>query len=330
MSSSHVPGQAACASILCYQIFGRRLESDCPLPELLPDADVPSPAITVRALAQPAGPVAPIAWFREWYARDGRLNLRAGRSREGLILRFSENAEFLVAPSCTEIHYHRLRPSADTAFRHALLDQVVPRTLAQGGRLVLHASSVTTQSGAVCLIGHPGQGKSTLAAAFHREGARLLADDASLIDAGDTGVYCAPGYPGVRLWPDAAERLSPAPPSRKPVGYRADKLRCCLDQCSEVPPLPGQTPVRAILSLQRRSPDAGTQRTVLERLAGTAATIELMQHAFKFDIGDRAHLSRLLGQSARVATAVPVYRVTYPSDLALLPRVCAQIVHALG
>jgi len=322
------PTGAGAAASYCYQVFGLHLESDCALPELAPGTPA-APGITVRSLAAQEQPRLPATWFGRWHMGDGQLHFLGGRNHEGFVLCFPGDTVFLISPDCKEIRYRRDGTGRAAGFRHSLLDQVIPRTLAQGGHLVLHASSVMTESGTVCFIGHPGRGKSTLAAAFHSEGARLLADDAVRIDASPAAISCAPAYPGVRLRHDAADRFSPAPQSRKPVGYRPGKFRCDLYGGAPPSPYPNEIPLRAILSLRRQPAVSPAGHAFLSRLHGAAAAAELMAHAFRLHVGDRTHLSQILRQAACVAAQIPVYLATYPSDLDLLPRVCAEIARAI-
>src|SRR5256714_814723 len=80
--------------------------------------------------------------------------------------------------------------------------------LHQRGFLVLHASAIVANGEAIAFIGEKGQGKSTMAGAMARRGFSLLADDIVAIDVDATPrpmVY--PGFPQIKLWPEAAAEL---------------------------------------------------------------------------------------------------------------------------
>ena len=73
----------------------------------------------------------------------------------------------------------------------------------QRGVLPLHASSVEVDGGAIAFASASGGGKSTLAAAFHRRGFKLLADDVTPVAFQDGSVRFLPGLRRIRLWPDS-------------------------------------------------------------------------------------------------------------------------------
>ena len=87
--------------------------------------------------------------------------------------------------------------------RHLLLDQVLPRLLAQRGQLVLHAGAVRAGSRAIAFVGETGSGKSTLSGSFHVDGCPVLSDDGLLVTPEAGRALALPTYPSLRLWPEA-------------------------------------------------------------------------------------------------------------------------------
>lgn len=310
------------------RIFGLCVESDCPLAELLP-ATAATPDIRVQALLSHEVIDEAPTEIRRWHTPDGRTTRIAAKIPRGYLMRFPGKADFLLSANCSEIRYRCEQHHAGPWFRHVLLDQMIPRILAQGGRLVLHSSAVLIASGAVSLIGVSGRGKSTLAAAFHAQGAQFYADDSLLIDTSRRGILCASAYPGVRLWPDSAANVRHTIESQVPLGYVPDKARCYLDGNASSVPQADYAPLRAILALRRRQPNERVSLVRLSRLPSAVAATQLMAHSFMFDISDRGHLSQLFQEVARVVATVPVYLARYPSDLARLPQVCAEITRAI-
>lgn len=84
-----------------------------------------------------------------------------------------------------------------------LLGPVLGFVLRLRGITCLHASAVAVGDQAIALVGTPGAGKSTTAAAFACLGYGVLSDDVvALADEGDRFIV-QPGYPRVNLWPNS-------------------------------------------------------------------------------------------------------------------------------
>ena len=65
--------------------------------------------------------------------------------------------------------------------------------------------------------GTSGTGKSTLAAAFINRGARLLADDISLISFIGGKPEIIPAFPGMKIWEDSLKQLGKNPGKYRPI-----------------------------------------------------------------------------------------------------------------
>ena len=89
--------------------------------------------------------------------------------------------------------------------------------LHQRGKLVLHASAVNIGGRAAVFLGNKGYGKSTLAAHLQSRGYPLISDDmVPVIFNGDVA-KTVPGYPQIRLLPDAVESMGLDPDSMQQV-----------------------------------------------------------------------------------------------------------------
>jgi hypothetical protein len=92
-----------------------------------------------------------------------------------------------------------------------LLGPVLAVLLQQRGHLLLHASAVAVADGAVLFLGSEGWGKSTMAAALHARGHKLLTDDVAVLPTESTCPTLFPGFPQLKLWPEALISLGEEP-----------------------------------------------------------------------------------------------------------------------
>jgi hypothetical protein len=96
----------------------------------------------------------------------------------------------------------------DRLIRLPLLGTILAVLLHQRGLMVLHGSAVAIAGEVVAFVGPKGRGKSTTAAMLHGRGHRLMADDilaVSLREGHEPEVI--PGFPQLKLWPEAAACL---------------------------------------------------------------------------------------------------------------------------
>lgn len=173
-----------------YSVFGLRVRSEIPLPELFEAVGTSAPDVTVSTGPVPeADPAQP-----GLRAVDGALLLvvpKVGRFRIEAGTNIIVEAEGGVP---------------DRNVRVFLLGSAFGALLHQRGLLPLHANAVEIDGKAVCFMGESGSGKSTLAAWFHDQGHRVIADDVCVIGFNADGRAMAnPGLPRLRLWKEVVE-----------------------------------------------------------------------------------------------------------------------------
>ena len=265
--------------------YGLRIDSELPLPDLAPEPAAASrePADVVVRLAAvpPPSPSAALLPRGLWVDGD-RIGLDVpGVGRYAC----TGGTRIVVEPA----------PGAtDAALRLFLLGSALGALLTQRGLLVLHGNAFVVDDACAVVLGHSGAGKSTLAAEMHRRGHVVLSDDVVPVD--DAG-RALPGWPRIKLWQDALDRLGRGSSGLERVADGFAKFHVPLERAPTEP-----VPIRWVYVLDRH---AGPLRVV--PVTGAAVFTSLYEHTYRNDIlvGDlrRAHLVRsaALAGTARLA-----------------------------
>lgn len=272
--------------------YGLLIDSELPLPDLAPAPAAPSgPDVVVRL-----GPVAPpsaaaVALPRGLWVDGDRIGIDVpGVGRYAC----EHGDRITVAPD----------PGAtDARLRLFLLGSALGALLAQRGLLVLHGNAFVVDGGCAIVLGHSGAGKSTLAAEMHRRGHVVLSDDVVPVDA--TG-HALPGWPRIKLWQDALDRLGVPSDGLDRVDSSFAKFHVPLDRAAG--PL-APVPVRWIYVLDRHD---GPLRVV--PVTGAAAFTSLHEHSYRNEILVGALRRTHLAHSAALVATARLARVERPRD----------------
>jgi len=196
----------------------------------------------------------------------------------------------------------------DRLIRLYIVGTVMAILLYQRGLLVLHASVVDINGGAVAFLGKSGAGKSSTAAALHARGHKIIADDVAAINLGTSPATVLPGFPQIKLSTEAAvslgydtESLLLLHPLEEKRGYRIKQ------GFSQAP-----------LLLKRIYVLAEDAALDIEPIRPQEAVIELVRHSRPttlFHSGGAPHFL----QCARLAKELTIYRLKRPRSLSLLP-----------
>jgi hypothetical protein len=202
----------------------------------------------------------------------------------------------------------------DAELRLCILGPALALLLHQRGQLVLHASAIAAAGGAVALLGDSGWGKSTLAAALYARGHTVVADDVVAVDAAiEVGngreQRVVPGFPQLKLWPEAAAALGYAPGTLPRLHHRIEKRVLGVASGFACEPLP----------LSRVYVLAEGQEQVVEPLRSQEALLELVRHSYCARFLHAADAATHFRQCASVAHRVPLRRLRAPRSLAALP-----------
>ena len=312
------------------QAYGLQIVTDLPLPEL---AALPVSSVRSAVRATLGGRSQRLRLNPRWYLRSrlpgGRIWLRCGKTPGGYVLSFANLADFVIDSSGSQVVCCNASIDASLeTIRHLLIDQVLPLVVNLRGCDALHATAVATHRGVCAFTGPAGSGKSTLAASFVLSGYPLVCDDCLALSEG-TAITALPGYPGLRLWDDSVRALGASSRNLKPVAHYTTKSRWQdhsqrADFCSTTRRL------ARIYLLKRARSSKRSVRVLIEDLAPGEALMGLVKAAYRFDITDRAMLTRQFKFLSRVAERVPVKRLIVPNEFSALSDVREAVLHDLS
>jgi len=158
-------------------------------------------------------------------------------------------------------------------------------------------------------VGPKGVGKSTLAFALVRQGARLVTDDTLIVRFDATGVpWVVPGLQRVRLWEDSARALGATatadrgakPALDMPPSERRQDTNVPLEACYVLRPIDPVGPVAR------------------ERLSHRSAAVACVSFSKLGSLAGGEEAVATLDRCARLTRAVPLYAVNVPRDLSRL------------
>lgn len=266
----------------------------------------------------------PAAFFDDVRAQAGLTDVSGwgvyrARPDGSAYVRWANTLEAVVSNDGRQVACRRLGHAPPEVLHGYLLGAVLSFALIRQGIEPLHATVVAVDGVAVALMGDCGYGKSSLAAAFLRDGHRLVTDDLLILGTGPGGVVAHPGAPRLKLFPRMARRMfgprvqgirmNPYTPKLiVPVGraqYQASPIQLAGIYVLS-PPRPRHRPTRP--TVQRRE------------LTQRQACIELVRNTFNMAVTDGARLARQLALAGDVVPRVPLKRLSYsrvPSMLAV-------------
>ena len=167
-----------------------------------------TPACLPAALPEGSGPCT-----NEYRDEQGLPEAVSWRHNDGhgFRLRYDDGTVFIVDERGSRIWaaWPTTLTLDDTAVY--LLGPVLALVLRLRGITCLHASAISVNGHVVALVGPSGAGKSTTAAAFAGRGFAVLSDDLLALEDQHGRIIAHPGYPRLRLWPDAVAVLYDAP-----------------------------------------------------------------------------------------------------------------------
>lgn len=308
-----------------YRIFDFSLVCDIPLPEL-PETNTSDSIIKVQRSQRYVNTATGTQWSHEWQDADGEVCIKYGRSGKDFLLQFPGVIDFLVTYSGDTIHYFPEPGIPVEMVRHLLLDQVIPRIFSHKGRLVVHASAVVHDGGAIIFLGDTGSGKSTLAAGFHMQDFEILTDDCILLSPEHDTTMCIPCYPGIRLWNDSYEAVVNDEKYLSNISYRADKQRLILHDAKAAMQIQS-VPLVAIFILDDKTRSQQNNRISIVPVSGAIAAMDIIRQSFVLDVHDKENTGKMFAIASGIANSgMPIYRLGYPFDYKMLNKVQETII----
>jgi hypothetical protein len=190
-----------------------------------------------------------------------------------------------------------------------VLGRVLSVALHMSGLLTLHGSAVAFEQGVVAFLAPKHHGKSTLAAALLRAGARLVSDDTVAVEPNPPAAVRS-GVHAVRLCSDSAEKFIRA---ETPQRFAIDGKHVVDHKGADLVLL-GQAPLSAIYLLQPvlrgvRAPAASRTRQSVSK-----AAISILAHVKIGSLLGKAEASIVFDRAVTLAHYTPVYRLEVVRD----------------
>lgn len=205
-----------------YLVYGLRINSELYLPELIPSEGKADVTIRLGNLDPPLLKATSTECYCHTTAEEAYLFWEEG----GTVL-VRGGREIIVAP---------IPGVEEQVLRLYLLGAAFGILLHQRGLMVLHASAVAVNGSAIAFIGDSGWGKSTTAGALYARGHSVMTDDVTALDLNSTSSPTVlPGFPQLKLWPEAAETLGNAPETSHQLHPELEKRAHITDRFSHTP-----------------------------------------------------------------------------------------------
>lgn len=182
---------------------------------------------------------------------------------------------------------------------------------------MLHASAVAIEGRAVVFIAPKYGGKTTMAAALVRAGARLLSDDAVRIRVREHA-ECAAGVPSLRLRRESARHFHHVGGDESP-GWRY------LDRPDPEQVDSGWFPLEALYVLQP-GPTESPESTRRERLDATTSALTIFRSVKLGNLLARSLASDCLGRVGDIVVRTLVYTLEFERGLDRLSRAVESLM----
>jgi hypothetical protein len=323
-----------------YQLYDLRITANRPIPGLAQQPDsVGSPDLRIHLKDSPAFPALASESATSFFYTSPNLDeagapaLRVASIAGGSCFGFfyPDGARFAIDREGCELWADWPEGYSLEDAATYLVGPVMGFVLRLKGITPLHASGVAIDDHAIAIVGVPGAGKSTTAAAFARLGYPVLSDDVVALSHRADGFQVAPGYPRVNLWPDSVHALLGAEDALPLITPNWGKHYLPLDEAGHRFQS-GRLPLGAIYLLGERDPDRHVP--VIEELAPGEALVNLVANTYVNYLLDREMRHREFDLLSGLVARIPVRRLCPSGDpsciLAMCEAVAADARHVMN
>lgn len=318
-----------------YRLFGGTLGSDIEIPELeCVDRAHPTWTLLSNVDEVPAVDGEPIGSDTV----NGDVQVHMYRRTSGLRMVFDDTGCFdISADGATITWTHRADVSITNA-RADLTSRVIAAALYASGTVCLHGSAVVPEAEAIGFMAPKYHGKSTLALALVRSGARLLTDDTLPVLPGSPAI-ASPGLHATRLWPDSAERVGIGTPQAVEPMQATTEVGDAPTNASSTLPVPKQLysalpdahvthdahPLAALYLLSPTREPRDGELVWRTRLSPIESALVMIGHTKLAPLLTKSEAPALFQKAAQLAASVPVYRLNVVRDYDRLDEVVSTI-----
>jgi hypothetical protein len=253
---------------------------------------------------------------------EGPVSVRLHRIAEGFRLDYDDTGLFDVTDSGRAIVWHPGPAATEENARMDMLGRVLPLALYAAGNPCLHASAVAFGERVVAFLAPKFHGKSTLALSLVDAGARLVTDDALIVEMGPVP-HARPGVQAVRLWEDSVTAV------RGEAGCAAIDVtgKYRFESLPEPQRVTERLPIAAFYVLTPEVPTgAGGAAAVRTPLPPVRAALALLAQSKQGVVLGGSEAPVNLARMVALADSVPVYSLTLARDFGRLPDVVAQLM----
>lgn len=230
--------------------------------------------------------------------------------------------ELVASPDGRRILCNNLSDMPLESFEAYLTNFAISTALLQQGEETLHATVVEIAGRAIGLLGPSGAGKSTLAAFLINQGGALVTDDMLRVTFEDGIVFAQPGPRRIKLFREPADRYFPY---RSNIGYWNPLGGKMIFEPDESGSTPVSRPLSALYHLEAHSPPLESHSPLIKKLWGVELFNTILSSSMDTRLQSPARLERQFRFAERLASQVPIFRLTYSRNFNFIHEVANRI-----